>query len=176
MRADWLVPRTDTIIRRLDCSWRSEVLRHLHALPLSDRWLRFPSAVDDASIERYVSAIDFMHDRVFGMFDDNSALRGVAHLAPPRHGDTAVLGLSVARDSRGRGYGTALLEAARREADQLGLCKLHMAFLAENRVMVHLARKVGMTLDNPVQPRAYLLLGAGGAPATVRTLRATNSC
>lgn len=161
-----------SMVIRLDASRRGEVFLHLHSLPGADRRLRFAAALDDAAIARYVSGIDFLRDRVFGICGGDAALRGVAHLALPRHGDTAEVGLSVAPGWRGRGYGTALLAAARDEAARLGWRKLHIEFLAENRVMVHVARKVGMRLVCPLPTGAYLALGAGAA----RSLPAMNSC
>ena len=54
--------------------------RHFLALPSEDRRLRFGAALNDASICTYVRAIDFKHDALFGVLDDELCIIGAAHL------------------------------------------------------------------------------------------------
>jgi len=70
----------------------------------------------------------------------------VAHLALDPAGRTAELGLSVDPASRGRGYGFTLLQRAVLHAANLGTRVLFMYCLAENAIMMHLARKAGLSV------------------------------
>ena len=123
---------------------REEIVRHLQRLSPHDRRLRFGTYVNDAAVERYVTNIDFARDKVFGIFDPDLKLVGVAHLALEPDGGTAELGLSVDPAHRGKGFGCTLLNRGRLHAQNLGYKKLYMHCLAENQIMIHLARKTGM--------------------------------
>lgn len=63
---------------------------------------------------------------------------------PSRTGGCASAG--VDREARGKGYGYALLQRAVLHATNLGYRALFMHCLTENHVMMHLARKAGLTL------------------------------
>jgi RimJ/RimL family protein N-acetyltransferase len=136
----------NAVVQRLAGSEAGQVLRHLQALSPEDRTLRFGAAANDAALERYVDSIDFTRDTVFGLFEPEAALLGVAHLALGRDGAAAELGLSVTQQRRGAGYGYALLSISASHAGRLGLRRLYLHCLAENSVMIHLARKAGMTV------------------------------
>lgn len=122
------------------------MLRHLRTLPPEDRRLRFGSYMNDAALEHYVNGIDFAHDMVFGIYGPDMSLTGMAHLALDREHQCAELGLSVEPASRGRGYGLALLSRGKLSAVTHGYTTLFMHCLAENRIMIHLARKAGLRL------------------------------
>ena len=155
------------VVQRLSAAQQDAIVRHLLRLPAQDRRLRFGSPMRDSSIEAYVRQIDFAHDQVFGIFGADLELRGVAHLALDRDGETAELGLSVDWAVRGKGYGHALLGRAVLHATNRGYRALFMHCLAENQIMMNLARKAGLsivtssgeadgelTLDEPTQAGA----------------------
>jgi RimJ/RimL family protein N-acetyltransferase len=100
----------------------------------------------DGALEQYVHRIDFAHDKVFGIFGRDMALIGMAHLALDRNHDYAELGLSVEPAHRGNGYGLMLLNRGKLSAVTRGYTTLFMHCLAENRIMIHLARKAGLRL------------------------------
>jgi len=133
-------------VQELVGSQRDEIIRHLRLLSPRDRRLRFGAPKTDASIDEYVHGIDFARDKVFGIFEPDLALTGVAHLALVVGREAAELGLSVVSDHRRKGYGYALLECAKLHARNLKYKKLCMHWLAENQVMFHLARKAGMSV------------------------------
>ena len=133
------------VVQKLKGSESAEVVRHLRELSAVDRVLRFGAAANDAAIERYVGSIDFGRDALFGVFEPEATLVGLAHLALRRDNSGAELGVSVAPHRRGGGYGYALLSVAAAHAGKLGLRKLYLHSL-DDRVMVHLARKAGMTV------------------------------
>lgn len=133
-------------VQMLNPRHRDDIARHLLRLPAEDRRLRFGRAVRDEAIREYVEGIDFERDRVFGIHTPGLELTGVAHLALDAAGRTAELGLSVDPASRGKGYGFALLQRAVLHAANHGARVLFMYCLAENAIMMHLARKAGLTV------------------------------
>lgn len=132
------------VTRELPRLERAKLAAHLRALDAEDRRLRFGLALNDAAIEAYVARIDFGRDAVFGVFDDALQLTGAAHLA--RADAHAELGLSVLPAHRGRGIGAALLARAHGHARNWGIGVLYMHCLAENDVILHLARKQNMRI------------------------------
>lgn len=135
---------TGLVVQKLVAFQREEIVRHLQRLSPHDRRLRFGTYVNDAAIERYVTNIDFARDNVFGIFEPDLTLSGVAHLALAPESGTAELGLSVDPAHRGKGFGYELLNRGKLHAQNLGYKKLYMHCLAENQIMMHLARKAGM--------------------------------
>jgi RimJ/RimL family protein N-acetyltransferase len=133
-------------VHRLNPRHRDDIARHLLLLPADDRRLRFGQHIRDDAVRAYADRIDFERDRVFGEHAPDLTLVGVAHLALDPAEQIAELGLSVDPSCRGKGYGFALLQRAVLHAANLGYRVLFMYCLAENRIMMHLARKAGLTL------------------------------
>ena len=129
-------------IKRLSRFDRPRIAHHFLALGSDDRRLRFGGGQSDFSIQTYVKAVDFEHDALFGVLDDELRLVGVGHLA--RNDDHAELGISVFPGDRERGIGGALLKHAHTHARNWGARALFMRCLAENRAMMHLAKREGM--------------------------------
>ena len=132
------------VVQKLFDVHRPLILRHLLALSATDRRLRVGALMQDAAVERYVAGIDFSHDRLFGIFDLDMQLAGLAHLALEPAQRFAELGLSVDTQQRGKGYGFALLDRAKLHAVNRGFKTLLMYCLSENKTMVHLAREAGL--------------------------------
>ena len=150
-------------IRTLSSLERGQIAQHLQQLSPDDRRSRFGAALNDAAIAHYVDAIDFARDKVLGVVEENDELVALAHVGFEPLRDTAELGLSVAAGSRCLGYGYALLCAAALHSRRAGRGRLSMHCLAENRVMLHLARKAGMSvLSERGEAGAYMAIG--GAP------------
>ena len=132
------------VARELSRLERGKLVAHLLALGTEDRRLRFGLAISDVSVADYVERIDFGRDAVFGVFDEELNLVGVAHVA--RAEDHAELGVSVLPAHRGRGIGGTLLERSQAHARNWGIGMLFMHCLSENAAMMHLARKQGMRI------------------------------
>jgi RimJ/RimL family protein N-acetyltransferase len=139
-------PEPRVAVQKLNPRHREDIAAHLLALPADDRFLRFGIPATDAGIRAYVERIDFARDRVFGVHAPDLALAAVAHLAFDPASQDAELGLSVERAHRGKGLGYALLRRGVLHAANLGYRALFMHCLAENRVMLHLARKAGLSV------------------------------
>jgi GNAT superfamily N-acetyltransferase len=135
---------TGIAVQRLNAKHRDDIALHLLQLPENDRYLRFGQAIRDQAIRDYVDGLDFTRDRLFGTFGPNLELAGVAHLALDRASHNAELGLSVIPASRVKGHGYALLQRVLLHAANRGFRTLFMHCLAENGVMLHLARKAGL--------------------------------
>lgn len=131
-------------VQRLNPKHREDIARHLLALPEHDRYLRFGRAIRDQAIREYVDGLDFTRDKLFGTFRPDLDLIGVAHLALDHAARSAELGLSVDSASRVKGHGYALLQRGLLHAANRGYRTLFMHCLAENGVMLHLARKAGL--------------------------------
>jgi RimJ/RimL family protein N-acetyltransferase len=141
-----LSPAPGVAVQRLNPRHRDDITRHLLQLPGEDRRLRFGQCIRDDAVNDYVAGIDFARDRVFGIHSSGLELIGVAHLALDGEARTAELGLSVDPASRVKGHGYALLQRSLLHAANLDSRTLFMHCLAENRIMLHLARKAGLTV------------------------------
>ena len=132
------------LIRELSRLDRASLEPHFLALGGEDRRLRFGVALRDSAVRAYVARIDFERDAVFGVHDDTLRVIGAAHLARSR--DHAELGVSVLPGQRERGIGAGLLARAHLRVRNWGLRTLFMHCLAENTVMMYLARKQAMEI------------------------------
>jgi RimJ/RimL family protein N-acetyltransferase len=141
-----MVPLPPVPVQHLNPRHREDIARHLLLLPEEDRRLRFGRHMRDDTIREYVDHIDFERDRVFGVHDADLNLIGFAHLALAPATRVAELGVSVDPSARGKGYGFALLERVVLHATNLGYRVLFMYCLAENGIMMHLARKAGLKI------------------------------
>lgn len=139
-------PLTPVPVQHLNPRHREDITRHLLLLPEEDRRLRFGRHMRDDMIREYVEGINFERDRVFGVQDADLNLIGFAHLALDLATRVAELGVSVDPSARGKGYGFALLERVVLHATNLGYRVLFMYCLAENGIMMHLARKAGLKI------------------------------
>lgn len=164
-------------IRELRESERPLLLKHLTALGMDDRYLRFGGPLSDAAIENYVNGIDFQTQTVYGIFDEDLALAAAGHFAPlpgvsdPRGGSGSVaeFGLSVAQSARGRGLGTALFVRAAIHARNLGIEVLFMHCLTQNTAMMRIARKAGMDITlSSGEADAYITLPPGDTASVMR--------
>jgi len=137
-------------IRTLTARACPALLEHFLALDDEDRRLRFNQPTRDRTIERYVEGIDFDIDVVFGYFSDPLTLEGVGHLTR-LHDDerphAAEFAVSVSRNARGCGIGTALFACALVRARGMRVQTLWLHFLSHNAAMMHIARKAGMTIQ-----------------------------
>jgi GNAT superfamily N-acetyltransferase len=124
-------------IRELSRAERPSLYEHFLTLGVHDRRLRFGTPLGDYSVRDYISRIDFGHDAVFGVVDDELRLLGVAHVA--RAVGHAELGVSVLEGHRSRGIGGALLARAHLHARNWGVRALFMHCLTENAAMMRLA-------------------------------------
>lgn len=131
-------------IRELWPSERPALYEHFLSLAREDRRLRFGAPLSDETVRGYVSRLDFGHDVLFGVLDEELRLLGVAHVA--RSPAFAELGVSVIDGFRGRGIGSALLARAHLRARNWGVGALFMHCLIENAPMMRLARRQGMDI------------------------------
>lgn len=161
-------------IRTLTAEHRPAIVEHLLQLGPRDRYLRFGYAAGDGHIQRYVAALDFERDEVFGVFNRRLRLIAMAHLAylhpqavagedppgamqPPQ--GSAEFGVSVNHHARGRGYGMQLFRRAVVHARNHGVHQLFIHALTENMAMLAIARKGGATVvQDGSESQAHLRL------------------
>src|SRR5262249_32973478 len=121
------------------------------------------------SVAEYVESLDFDRDAVFGVFDDDLALTGVAHVAV--FPDFAELGVSVLPRARGNGIGSALFDRANLFARTHFIRSMFTHCLTENRAMMHIAKKSGMKIVTEAgEADAWLELPPAGVTTVTREL------
>jgi len=138
-------------VRELHAGYRQEVLIHLLQLNDEDRRLRFGTQTPDEVIRHYVEHLDFTKDTIFGIFDLDLNLTGMAHLAylPEIQGQAraAEFGVSVLPEGRAQGFGTALLQRSAVHSRNTRIETLYVHCLSNNKAMMHLAQKAGMRVE-----------------------------
>ncbi|KQQ32607.1 histone acetyltransferase [Duganella sp. Leaf126] len=156
-------------VKQLHPRDRRRMRRHFLDLDAGDRLLRFGSALSDEQIERYVGAIDFSRDIVFGVYNRVFRLVAVGHLAfAARDASKAAVtdkarvaefGVSVSRSARGIGIGAKLFGRAAIHCRNNDVDTLYMHCLSSNQTMMHIARKAGMEIRRAYgEADAYLKL------------------
>ena len=129
---------------RLRSSDRAALLDHFLALGPEDRRLRFGTTMRDETIAAYVDRIDFVRDGVFAVHDGTMRLLAAVHFAVTD--GSAELGLSVLPEARNQGLGQALFERAVMHLRNHGTQRAFVHCLSENGAMMHIARKLGMSV------------------------------
>jgi len=155
------IPRV--LIRELHASYTEKIRMHFKNLGSDDRLLRFGMYTSDEMIDKYVNTINFHRDAIFGVFDNNLNLIGCAHLGYPALNiavnSTAEFGVSVSKEGRGKGVGSALFKRAAIHARNTNIKVLYMHYLSRNKVMMHIAKKAGMSIEFSFgEADAYLTL------------------
>jgi GNAT superfamily N-acetyltransferase len=137
-------------------------VRHLVALPVQDRYLRFGYAATDEQIGRYVAGLNFERDEIFGVFNRRLVLVAMAHLAysvDPQWTTCAEFGVSVSPHQRGKGLGAKLFGHAVMHARNQGVSLLFIHALSENVAMLKIARQAGASVQRDgSETEAYLSL------------------
>lgn len=135
-------------IRMLHGPWfKDDIINHLLSLDERSNRLRFGVFMKEESIRKYVDSIDFNIDRLYGAFDDTLKLIGVIHIAWMKKSGCAEIGISVDSMVRKGGIGGRLFKKAINYARTHGANKLYSFCLAENTVMMHIAKKENMKIE-----------------------------
>lgn len=142
-------------IRSLAPRHRERIGEHLLQLSDEDRYLRFGYRASNLQMGRYVDALDFDRDEIFGIFNRRLVLVAMAHLAyapvreaPGGGSGMAEFGVSVLPRARGRGYGTRLFEHAVLHARNRSVGALFIHALSKNEAMLKIARRAGAVVQN----------------------------
>jgi GNAT superfamily N-acetyltransferase len=165
---------TNIPIRTLGKRQRSAVSRHLLALDAQDRYLRFGYVASDEQISKYVAALDFDNDAVYGIYNRKLQLVAVAHVAFAKgygYAMCAEFGVSVLPVGRRRGYGARLFQRAAMHATNEGVRMMFIHALSENTAMLKIARKAGAVVehDGP-ETEAYLSLPTSSLDSRITEL------
>nr|WP_325344854.1 GNAT family N-acetyltransferase [Xylophilus sp.] len=156
------VPASVVPIRTLSARHRERIRAHLLSLDGSDRYLRFGYMASDEQIDRYVDALDFDRDEIYGVFNRGLTLIALAHVAyaeDVRFDSCAEFGVSVLKRARGRGLGGRLFARAVISARAKGVHMMFIHALSENTAMLKIARRAGATVERDgSESEAYLKL------------------
>jgi GNAT superfamily N-acetyltransferase len=161
-------------IRTLSKRQRAAVSRHLLALDAQDRYLRFGYVASDAQISKYVAALDFDSDAVYGIYNRRLQLVAVAHVAFAKgygYAMCAEFGVSVLPEGRRRGFGARLFQRAAMHATNEGVRMMFIHALSENTSMLKIAKKAGAVVehDGP-ETEAYLSLPTSSLDSRITEL------
>lgn len=132
-------------VRTLRERHRERVRLHLLGLDPRDRYLRFGYPATDEAIERYVAALDFTRDEVFGVFNRHLKLIATSHVAYAEEDGHrfAEFAVSVCPEARGRGYGARLFDHAVVHARNRNIDRMLIHALTENAPMLRIAQNAG---------------------------------
>ena len=119
---------------------RPEITAHLLRLDPEARRRRFGSALKDSAVVAYVDRIDLSQGTLLGLRAEGG-LRALAELFADPSGAVAEAAFSVEQDWRGRGLGTALLDAALARAGELGQQRVVLYIQPGNQAMKRVAHK-----------------------------------
>ena len=132
-------------IKELSEQDRPFMLNHFLGLSPADRRLRFGAALPDEAVTKYVNAIDFNRDTIFGVYESTFNLVGVGHLAfplpenlPPSEdvqpNRVAEFGVSVSAPMRRKNVGTKLFDRAAIHCRNTACCRLAARWLTMKTV------------------------------------------
>lgn len=131
-------------IKQLYAVDKEKIVNHLIGLSSESRFNRFCAHFSDEAIKNYVEKIDFHHDGVFGVFNDNLDLIAFAHV--PISKKSAEIGISVNDQYQGQKIGTVLLKRINLFAKAHDINELYLYCVPENKKMMHLANKFNLII------------------------------
>ena len=137
-------------IAPLNAEHTPQILTHLLALSVHDRYLRFGYTATDEHIQRYVNGLNFERDEIYAIFNTELQIIAMAHLALMKDAGrdfSAEFGVSVASHARGRGYGARMFERAVIHARNEKVYQMYIHALSENAPMIRIARKGGAKIE-----------------------------
>jgi GNAT superfamily N-acetyltransferase len=149
-------------ITPLNQEHKAQILVHLNALSVHDRYLRFGYTASDGHIDRYVSGLKFECDEIYGIFNAELQIIAMAHLAIIKEKNrpaSSEFGVSVSAHARGRGYGAHLFQRAVMHARNEEVYQMYIHALSENAPMIRIARKEGAKIErNGSETEAFISL------------------
>ena len=138
------------------------IKNHMLSLSAHDRYLRFGFAATNEQVARYVDALNFERDEIYGIFNRQLDIVAMAHLAIVRdkgRASMAEFGVSVQAYARGRGYGGRLFERAVMHARNEKIELMYIHALSENAPMIRIAKSAGARVERDgSETEAYLRL------------------
>ena len=128
--------------KRLVDKDRQYLFEHFKSLEERDLWMRFGYAASDSALKAYIDKLDFEQDALYGVFDLDLKLVALSHMAVMGHEKkVADFGVSVLSAYRCKGYGLELLQRSIEHAANIGVEKLMIQTLAQNKPMLTLILK-----------------------------------
>lgn len=130
---------------------RTRIEDHLLRLSVTDRYLRFCSALSDQAILGYIDQLDMSpggKDVVYGVVNAGGSLAGMLHVAPTDRGDSAEFALSVDENQRKRGIGDKLFGRGLLHCEAVGIKQIYMNCLSTNEAIKKMARRRNMTITS----------------------------
>ena len=135
-----------TPVEELNSKQKQFLADHFIRLSPDDRQLRFNSWSTNAAITSYVGSLDFSRDIILGIWENNSSLIAVGHLTFFTDKKIACICLTVDPSFRRSGYGSVLIEQAKRIALKRSCLELKIPISFSNVPARNLAQKNGFSV------------------------------
>jgi RimJ/RimL family protein N-acetyltransferase len=117
--------------------------QHLLRLARLDRYNRFQYSISDAGISGYVGRTDPARAILFGAFDSNGRIVGVAEARPSAARKTVEVGVAIDQSHRRRGLGRSLVANVVALAFAGGAQSAEFSYAPINAALIHLVSGLG---------------------------------
>jgi len=136
-----------TTVRRVLPHEYGKYRKHLKALDLDSKVLRFANPLSDDVIDKLCDGFEAHPDKhiLFAIEDSNLEFVAVGHIALDGEMELA---FSVLKEYQGQGMGTKLMKRCIQYCRTYGILKGCMVCLTTNSVIKHLCAKYGITMEN----------------------------
>lgn len=145
------------IVKRLDDTHRKQCLDHFNNLDRDSLYTRFCYPINQEGLVRYVDNINFNTNGIFGVFNEDMELVGLGECVIGQD-DKAEVGFSVLKQHQGKGIGNKLMERIVQFAKSRNKQHLEMNCLRTNIASVHLAKKHGLKIVDPLDSEALAVI------------------
>lgn len=139
-------------IKKLSDFNREQVKEHFLRLDPDSRRSRFCSTMIDENLCVYAKNIDFIHNGIFGIFNENLDIIGLGECVfyDKKNGYSSIaeVAFSIEKPYQGKKLGNKIMQKVVQYANIHNLKELKMYFLKTNAATFHLAKKYNFKLEH----------------------------
>lgn len=139
-------------IKRLSNYNRNKVQEHFLRLDPDSRRSRFCATMNNENLCNYVNNIDFIHNGIFGIFNENLDIIGIGECVfydiKNGYSESAEVAFSIEKPYQGQKLGNKIMKKVVQYANIHNLKELKMYFLKTNAATFHLAKKYNFKLEH----------------------------
>lgn len=138
-------------IKKLSEFNRQKVQEHFLRLDPESRRSRFCATMNNENLSLYAKNLDFIHNGIFGIFNDNLDIIGLGECVSydPKNGYSSIaeVAFSIEKPYQGKKLGNKIMQKVVQYANLHNLKELKMYFLKTNAATFHLAKKYNFKLE-----------------------------
>lgn len=138
-------------IKKLSEFNRQKVQEHFLRLDPESRRSRFCATMNNENLSLYAKNLDFIHNGIFGIFNDNLDIIGLGECVSydPKNGYSLIaeVAFSIEKPYQGKKLGNKIMQKVVQYANLHNLKELKMYFLKTNAATFHLAKKYNFKLE-----------------------------